>query len=427
MEGHTSNDKESGGGGSAAVVVTIDATTPDSAVDSLSVSVQQAKDQAAAEDKSDTTNNSSSSDRSSSSSSSSSDDASDIAIASKQDDAEDEDLQATPGHLHALVNRSSPARLLPKVHSDSKLAEKVAAVHNQRRRCSASRSVNSSRSSSPLRGGGTTNNIIGSGLIVSSSSSADANLVHPTLGKEITFTTAANKGYCCPFSSSRSSNHSVATITSYADNGSYSCSSLDGRYFDPDLLLDRLGFIDLDPPLPHEIRCGPLAAPGSIDGKSNNAGGLTPVNERLCDETLEDCHAFQDLVVSNIHHLMGSSSSSGGIHNNNIINMMSSTMSMPSVAHSSLSGIRSDMSVGSIGSALSMGSFTKGCCGGTPSGGGTGTASGGHHSREGSLAGGSILGDGELSVLLGTLDEVGEEEEGSVGSESVEGVEEGVC
>ena len=29
-------------------------------------------------------------------------------------------------------------------------------------------------------------------------------------------------------------------------------SSLDG-IFDPDVLLDRLGFIDLDPPLPHEI------------------------------------------------------------------------------------------------------------------------------------------------------------------------------
>jgi hypothetical protein len=31
------------------------------------------------------------------------------------------------------------------------------------------------------------------------------------------------------------------------------------------------------------------------------------------------------------------------------------------------------------------------------------------------LAGGSVMGDGEVSVLLGTLDEVGEEEEGSVG------------
>jgi len=334
---------------------------------------------------------------SSSDGSSSSDDASDIAIADKYD-AEDEDLQATPGHLHALVNRSSPARLLPKVHSDSKLAEKATAIHNQRRRCSASRSVNSSRSSSPLpipRSGGGGGG--GGGL----SSSSDNNiLINNNIGKEIAFTTNINNN----LRSSRTTSGTHSGATSYADGGSIS--SLDGK-FDPDLLLDRLGFIDLDPPLPHEIRCGPLAAPGSIDGKSNNAGGLTPVNERLSEETLEDCHAFQDLVVSNIHHLMSSGSSS----NNNVnMNMMSSTISMPSVAHSSLSGIRSDMSVGSIGSALSMGSYTKGCSGAV---GGTGTNGG--HSREGSVAGGSILGDGELSVLLGTLDEVGEEEEGSVG------------
>ena len=59
-------------------------------------------------------------------------------------------------------------------------------------------------------------------------------------------------------------------------------------------------------------------------------------------------------------------------------------MSMPSVAHSSLSGMRSDMSVGS----LSVGSFK-----------------GGHSSRGGSVAGGSLLGDGENSVLLGAIDE----------------------
>ena len=143
-------------------------------------------------------------------------------------------------------------------------------------------------------------------------------------------------------------------------------------------------------------RCGPLAAPGTIDGKSNNSGGLTPVNERLSEETLEDCHAFNDLVmIDNLkQHVVGVASSSIG-------GGMSSTMSMPSVAHSSLSGMRSDMSVGS----LSVGSFGKG---------------GGAHSRGGSLAGGSVLGDGDNSVLLGTLDEVGEDEidEESQGSNS---------
>jgi hypothetical protein len=92
-------------------------------------------------------------------------------------------------------------------------------------------------------------------------------------------------------------------------------------YLDPDILTDKLGFIDLDPPLPHEIRCGPLVEKG---------GGLTPVNERLSEETLEDCHAFTDLG----YYKSDAYSASG--------------VSMPSVTHScSLSGFGSNMSVGS--------------------------------------------------------------------------------
>lgn len=294
------------------------------------------------------------------SSSSASDDASDIAIGDLNDD--DEELQATPGHLHALANRTSPARLLPKVHSDSNLLKSPGAA--QRRR-SATRSVNSSRSSSPFSGS------------VGLMSASDNNIGKDTISNNNNTTTATTNN--------NNNIHASSAAASYA-----SLSSLDGK-FDPDLLLDRLGFIDLDPPLPHEIRCGPLAAPGSIDGKSNNAGGLTPVNERLSEETLDDCHAFQDLVIHTV------------TNNANSNNVMSSTMSMPSVAHSSLSGMRSDMSVGSIGSA-SYSSFTKGAA-----------VAGGAHSREGSVTGASLVGDGELSVLLGTLDEVGEEEEGSVG------------
>lgn len=235
----------------------------------------------------------------------SSNDASDIAIAAKYDEyneEEDDELQATPGHLHALANRmTSPARLLPKVQSDSKLVDKLlspAAALQQRRR-SASRSVNSSRSSSPAmprRGSGSQ-----SALMVSSDEINTSNHTNNT----------------------NTNNLQIHNLTSTATSHA-STSSLHSN-FDPDLLLDRLGFIDLDPPLPHEIRCGPLAAPGSIDGKSNNAGGLTPVNERLCDETLEDCHAFQDLVI--LDKLL--------MNNGGNNKMMSSTMSMPSV-HSTL-------------------------------------------------------------------------------------------
>ena len=151
-------------------------------------------------------------------------------------------------------------------------------------------------------------------------------------------------------------------------------SSLDGM-FDPDLLLDRLGFIDLDPPLPHEIRCGPLGTLGQFDGKNNNSGGLTPVNERLSEATLDDCHAFNDLFYCGVSS--GKGKGEGDV---------------PSIAHSSLSGMRSGGDNMSIGS-LSVGSFK-----------------GGGQSRGGSLTGGSLMGDGENSVLLGTLDEEGEDE-----------------
>ncbi|KAL9186123.1 hypothetical protein ACHAXT_005361 [Thalassiosira profunda] len=274
------------------------------------------------------------------------DDASDAAIADEQRDASDFDMDIAPGHLHALSGRPN-ARLrgIPRHNSEGKLSSgSVDGTSRRSRSTSRSRagagrgSLASSRSSSPLPGGRHVEGEVGH--------KGDASTVGGTV------------------SHAGRSEHSA------------SHSSLDGM-FDPDLLVDRLAFIDLDPPLPHEIRCGPLAAPGTIDGKSNNSGGLTPVNERLSEETLEDCHAFSDLVIDNIKHLHH-----GG---------MSSTMSMPSVAHSSLSGMRSDMSVGSL-SNISVGSFKGG------------------HSRGGSVAGGSLMGDGENSVLLGTLDEEGEDE-----------------
>mmetsp|Transcript_21965 Transcript_21965/g.47698 ORF Transcript_21965/g.47698 Transcript_21965/m.47698 type:complete len:380 (-) Transcript_21965:192-1331(-) len=279
---------------------------------------------------------------------------------------EEDDANAAPGHLHAL-SRIPDARLrgLPRHNSDGKLLvtggggssdggggrRRSRSTSRSRGggRTSGRRSANSSRSSSPLP-----------------SSGNSGRQQHHYDGGE-TGSKAGGAGDASSTAYSTIGNHSV--------HSSGQLSSLDGIY-DPDVLLDRLGFIDLDPPLPHEIRCGPLAAPGTIDGKSNNSGGLTPVNERLSEETLDDCHAFNDLVmIDNLKlHV------SGG---------MSSTLSMPSVAHSSLSGMRSDMSVGS---GLSLGSFKGG------------------HSRGGSVAGGSLMGDGENSVVLGTLDEEGEDE-----------------
>lgn len=73
-------------------------------------------------------------------------------------------------------------------------------------------------------------------------------------------------------------------------------SSLDGSgvgdVLDPDLLLDKLGLRDLDPNATHDEIQELLKKHIS----SNN--GLPTLNERLSEDTLDDVHAFQDLVVS---------------------------------------------------------------------------------------------------------------------------------
>ena len=73
-------------------------------------------------------------------------------------------------------------------------------------------------------------------------------------------------------------------------------SSLDGstgvgeHVIDPDLLLDKLGLRDLDANASHDEIQEMLKKHIS----SNN--GLPTLNERLSEETLDDVHAFQDLV-----------------------------------------------------------------------------------------------------------------------------------
>lgn len=74
-------------------------------------------------------------------------------------------------------------------------------------------------------------------------------------------------------------------------------SSLDGsgvgdQVIDPDLLLDKLGLRDLDANASHDEIQEMLKKHIS----SNN--GLPTLNERLSEETLDDVHAFQDLVAS---------------------------------------------------------------------------------------------------------------------------------
>ena len=243
-----------------------------------------------------------------------------------------------------------------------------------------SRSVGRSRSMT----GGTTSGIVGGGVGATTTAPAATTTSHSTIHPQSK--SACSSRSSSPMSSVRGIGMGGSTIATHSvisgqqnrirssDSIHSGHSSLDGM-FDPDLLLDRLGFIDLDPPLPHEIRCGPLGTLGQFDGKNNNSGGLTPVNERLSEATLDDCHAFNDLFYCGVSS--GKGKGEGDV---------------PSIAHSSLSGMRSGGDNMSIGS-LSVGSFK-----------------GGGQSRGGSLTGGSLMGDGENSVLLGTLDEEGEDE-----------------
>jgi hypothetical protein len=87
-----------------------------------------------------------------------------------------------------------------------------------------------------------------------------------------------------PANSSRSSgSRSPATGQHNFDGGS-SISSLE-EIIDPDILTDKMGFLELD--LKEQQN--------SSRTLNNSCSNLTAVNERMSEETLDDCHAFSDL------------------------------------------------------------------------------------------------------------------------------------
>jgi hypothetical protein len=77
---------------------------------------------------------------------------------------------------------------------------------------------------------------------------------------------------------------------SLGDAASIASSSSIDEGVDPDILLDRFGFQDLDPKITQEDFQELL--------KKHLSGGnsLPTLNERMSEETMEDVHAFQDLV-----------------------------------------------------------------------------------------------------------------------------------
>jgi len=132
---------------------------------------------------------------------------------------------------------------------------------------------------------------------------------------------------------------------------------------DPDIFTDQKGHEELDP----------VMTIGDRD-HAHSMGTLPSLNERMSDEALDDCHAFSDLkeVIRQISRDHAHSSSGLGGSGTGVGAGLTA-------ASSNASGISSRSSENSL-------------------------------SREGSLAGGSLIGDG--GHLLETLEEF-EEEEGS--------------
>jgi len=68
-------------------------------------------------------------------------------------------------------------------------------------------------------------------------------------------------------------------------DGGSSISSLEDQGFDTDILTDKMGVLELNLKVQQEI----------TQNLHKSLSNLSAVNERLRDETLEDCHAFTDL------------------------------------------------------------------------------------------------------------------------------------
>lgn len=154
------------------------------------------------------------------------------------DEEEGDEEYAAPMHLHAL---RTPARL-KGVRSRSSSRSRPGSRTGSRR-----------NSSSPSRKVAGVGELIIGGISVSPSQSAESSL------------------------------------DGIGDHQSHR-SSFSGDSFDPDILLDKLGFRDLDPDVTQEELQELLRK-----HISSNNSGLATLNERMSEETMDDVHAFQDL------------------------------------------------------------------------------------------------------------------------------------
>lgn len=93
-------------------------------------------------------------------------------------------------------------------------------------------------------------------------------------------------------SRSRSPSMRSGKATTTTHDGNSSLSSLE-EFVDSDILYDKLGFVELD--IKAEKNKQQHAHQWQDNSRANN---LTPVSERMSEDTLEDVHAFSDLSAN---------------------------------------------------------------------------------------------------------------------------------
>lgn len=92
-------------------------------------------------------------------------------------------------------------------------------------------------------------------------------------------------------------------------DGGSSISSLEDAGIDIDILTDKMGVLELDFKAQQEI----------AHNLNKSLSNLTAVNERLCDETLEDVHAFSDVKGREQSLSRGGSITTGGEVSSNVL------------------------------------------------------------------------------------------------------------
>eukprot|EP00429_Kryptoperidinium_foliaceum_P091383 CAMPEP_0176189780 /NCGR_PEP_ID=MMETSP0121_2-20121125/3604_1 /TAXON_ID=160619 /ORGANISM="Kryptoperidinium foliaceum, Strain CCMP 1326" /LENGTH=256 /DNA_ID=CAMNT_0017528391 /DNA_START=21 /DNA_END=787 /DNA_ORIENTATION=+ len=107
----------------------------------------------------------------------------------------------------------------------------------------------------------------------------------------------------------RSGSRSPAYDAGSSINGGSSISSLEDLGIDSDFLTDKMGFLELDLKEQQD----------NTERLNKSLSNLPPLNERLSEETLDDCHAFTDLKREEGYISRGNSITTGGEVSSNVL------------------------------------------------------------------------------------------------------------